>query len=141
MILTSHVPVYTQFLINLHSISRISSKAKEEVSRLMEEGDNRKTAPAAMEADEEEKMEKFYALVSNLKALRGGVCKSELAPRKRMRSESLLWKPTFRWEDFAGGSDGLCSTARYEECGRKKRRKEVEGGGEVESVFDLKLGL
>lgn len=97
------------------------------------------TAPPAMAPDEEEKMEKFYELISNLKAL-SGIWKGTEASRKRMKShESLLWKPTFELEDFAGGSDGFCSTTRYEEDGRKKRRKELEG--ESESIFDLKLGL
>ncbi|KAL0905593.1 hypothetical protein M5K25_024025 [Dendrobium thyrsiflorum] len=98
------------------------------------------TALPAMEADEEEKMEKFYELINNLKA-QSHIWKSE-DPRKRKKSDqSLLWKPTFEWEDFAGGSDGLHSKPRNEGDGRKKSRKTVEEGGEAESVFDLKLGL
>ncbi|KAI0491617.1 hypothetical protein KFK09_025877 [Dendrobium nobile] len=97
------------------------------------------TSLPAIAADEEEKIEKFCELINNLKAL-SHIWKSE-APRKRKKSESLLWKPAFEWEDFAGGSDGLHLKPRNEGDGQKKSRKTVEEEVEAESVFDLNLGL
>ncbi|PKA65299.1 hypothetical protein AXF42_Ash005632 [Apostasia shenzhenica] len=100
-------------------------------------------APPAREAEEEERIEKFYKLLGNLKAVRGQFWRG--APAKKVSRESLLWKPTFELEDFtaAGSSSGGRGRSSGGDGRRKRSRKEMAGEGEEKSCVggDLNLGL
>ncbi|XP_010907503.1 protein NIM1-INTERACTING 3 [Elaeis guineensis] len=94
------------------------------------------------EADEEEKIEKFYALIGNIRAMRDLWRTSPT--NKRQRKEEPLWRPTFAPEDFidpdetAGRPEGGLVA-----CKEGKRRKggEKEARGGEESSLDLNLAL
>ncbi|KAL5230727.1 hypothetical protein ABZP36_029503 [Zizania latifolia] len=97
-------------------------------------------AVAAPLVAEDEQMERFYALLANIRALRGmyrdavavggasglddegedGVGPS----RKRARCAQPPWRPAFRIEDFEEPGDAGCSR-------KKQREGGVVGGGDV----------
>ncbi|MQM16308.1 hypothetical protein Taro_049262 [Colocasia esculenta] len=91
--------------------------------------------------DEEQQMEKFFALVKNVREMReqqrraGG---DEMA--KRTKVEQPQWRPTFEWEDFRGTANLRKSPAgaipgTSEVGGEGKEKKEEEAG------LDLNLSL
>ncbi|KAH0463014.1 hypothetical protein IEQ34_007596 [Dendrobium chrysotoxum] len=80
--------------------------------------------------EEEEKMKKFYMLIENIRATR---MLWETEPSKRQKRESLLWKPTFEWEDFSQAASSNIGDAGI------SRGKEKEEG--TDSGVDLSLGL
>jgi len=60
----------------------------------------------AGDADDDEKVERFYALLANIRALRGLCSAGESGSaaagrgRKRAREAEAPWRPAFRMEDF-----------------------------------------
>ncbi|GJN14183.1 hypothetical protein PR202_gb00972 [Eleusine coracana subsp. coracana] len=85
------------------------------------------TTPAAAGDDEvdDEQVEKFYALLANIRAMRGvyapgggdgetSAGDGSSGARKRLRSAEPSWRPAFRLEDF---KDDAACTSR---CVRKK---------------------
>lgn len=104
-------------------------------------------------ADEEEKMETFFALIRSAKDVLQRVARE---PRERVRQEeeerakkAAVWTPTFRPEDFAGDDKSLSGSVsgvqpgpsnsrkeEEEEDGKAKREKQKE-----DDDLDLKLSL
>ncbi|RWW19602.1 hypothetical protein GW17_00016344 [Ensete ventricosum] len=94
--------------------------------------------------DREEGMEKFYALIANIRAIRDSLRRSE---HKRMRKEAAkpVWKPRFEMEDFMreedeeGSSNSSSSSAMQQ---RREKEKSGEVGEEGKSSrLDLCLSL
>lgn len=83
-------------------------------------------APAAADDEEvdDEQVERFYALLANIRAMRGvytagggeTAAGSGSGARKRLRSAEPPWKPAFRLEDFE--DDTTAATSR---CAKKER--------------------
>ncbi|PKU71331.1 hypothetical protein MA16_Dca023429 [Dendrobium catenatum] len=92
------------------------------------EGEERKE-----EEEEEEKMKKFYVLIENIRATR--MLWQTAPPSKRQKRESLLWKPSFEWEDF---SQAVMSSSNVGDGGKSKGKEKEEG---TERGVDLSLGL
>nr|XP_010921502.1 NRR repressor homolog 1 [Elaeis guineensis] len=94
------------------------------------------------EGDEEEQMEKFYALLENIKAMRG-LWRTNPA-NKRPRREEPLWQPRFVREDFNDRNEdsGIpVGESHSSKDGERKKGKEKEQGGEEGSTVDLSLSL
>ncbi|XP_051196436.2 uncharacterized protein [Lolium perenne] len=68
---------------------------------------------------EDEQVERFYALLANIRALRD-VYGAAGSSRKRTRVAEPAWRPKFRMEDFREEADDAAS-------GKKGRRDHVEG--------------
>ncbi|URD73606.1 hypothetical protein MUK42_08274 [Musa troglodytarum] len=105
------------------------------------------TPDGAREGDdsrEEEGMEKFYALIANIRAIRDSLRRSE---QKRVRKEAAepVWKPRFEMEDFMREEDDEgCSSAIGASRPPKQRRKNEKRGEEGEdgkNELDLCLSL
>ncbi|KAG1347103.1 NRR repressor [Cocos nucifera] len=96
-------------------------------------------APLA-EGDEEEQMEKFYALLENIKTMRG-LWRTDPA-NKRPRREEPLWQPRFVREDFndrnEDSGDPVGESSHSSKDGERKKGKEREEGS---SSLDLSLSL
>lgn len=107
-------------------------------------------APKLVEEEEtyQEDMEKFYALLRNIRALRE-LLRSNDAGRKRSKSESSLaqlWRPSFElgdfkeWEEHGTRVENAAINPLLEE-GEKDLREE-ENEVEVEgNTMDLRLSL
>ncbi|THU63389.1 hypothetical protein C4D60_Mb01t15250 [Musa balbisiana] len=95
---------------------------------------------------EEEGMEKFYALIANIRAIRDSLRRSE---RKRLRKEAAkpVWKPRFEMEDFMHeedeeeGSSSAIGASRPPKQRRKKEKREVVGEEGKSRGLDLCLSL
>ncbi|RLM99233.1 uncharacterized protein C2845_PM06G25540 [Panicum miliaceum] len=93
--------------------------------------------------DDDEQVERFYALLENIRAMRGmlgaggGTGAATAAGRKRAREAEPPWRPAFRMEDFELDevqSDAPCCDAKGTERrapGRETTDEEEEEGGEV----------
>jgi hypothetical protein len=108
---------------------------------------------AEKEVDDEQ-VERFYALLANIRALRGafGTSATTMTTGKRKpgRREEPPWRPAFRMEDFDFQTEEVASESGAE-AGRKKKKKNTGCGcprtmpagsdtGAVESGNDGKEG-
>ncbi|CAD5190473.1 unnamed protein product [Musa acuminata subsp. malaccensis] len=99
---------------------------------------------------EEEGMEKFYALIANIRAIRDSLRRSQ---RKRLRKEAAkpVWKPRFEMEDFMheeeeedeeeGSGSSAIGASRPPKQRRKKEEREEEGEEGKSHGLDLCLSL
>lgn len=117
------------------------------ICRTMEEGRRESKRPASADREEdkrgEEEMEKFYALLENIRAMRDCLRRSR---HKRMKKEAAkpVWKPRFEMEDFKEEA-GVCSsaisvTSNPPKEGERRHGKEEEES-EEKSNLDLSLSL
>ncbi|KAF8719976.1 hypothetical protein HU200_024746 [Digitaria exilis] len=103
--------------------------------------------------DDDEQVEKFYALLENIRAMRGmvGGAATAAAERKRAREAEPPWRPAFRMEDFeleevrSGEAAPCCDanskrTKRESSRGARQRRpaagKEATDGEEESEVVE-----
>ncbi|KAG6480706.1 NRR repressor homolog 1-like [Zingiber officinale] len=98
----------------------------------------------AAEEDEDSDMEKFYALLENIKAMRDSLRKSNSrSKRMEQKASPPVWKPKFELEDFAeesgGGGVGRHRSRREEEEG--KEEEEEEAGEQKIMSLDLNFSL
>uniref|UniRef100_A0A0E0L1P1 Uncharacterized protein n=1 Tax=Oryza punctata TaxID=4537 RepID=A0A0E0L1P1_ORYPU len=108
--------------------------------------------------DEQRAVERFYALVANVRAMRGmyrssgdgasadsatgGNADGGGGERKRARRADQPWRPVFRMEDFAdvaGGADTTRSSARADD-GARAPPVEQAAGVEVDGDMELRRG-
>ncbi|KAJ8485174.1 hypothetical protein OPV22_017659 [Ensete ventricosum] len=108
-----------------------------------ERAEPKRPASADREEDnQEEEMEKFYALLENIRAMRDYL----RSRNKRMKKEAAkpVWKPRFEMEDFKEEA-GVCSsaisvTSNPPKEGERRHGKEEEEREEKNSL-DLSLSL
>jgi hypothetical protein len=87
--------------------------------------------------DDDEQVERFYALLDNIRAMRGMVSTGGAAPgRKRARDDEPPWRPAFRMEDFEleefdSGSAGCDGGKKKRESSIAKRPADEEEQAEV----------
>ncbi|PKI44541.1 protein NIM1-INTERACTING 1 [Punica granatum] len=113
------------------------------------EGDGRKRKVEDEEESEEEKMEKFFALIRSTREmrdrLRGGT--SEPERENKEGKAGLVWKPTFEPGDFVDDdkskSKSIKAPAAAEPEGPSESRKDQEEDktGTNSRGFDLNLSL
>ncbi|CAL9071532.1 unnamed protein product [Musa acuminata var. zebrina] len=118
------------------------------VNTTMEEERRESKRPANADREEdkqgEEEMERFYALLENIRAMRDSLRRSR---HKRMKKEAAkpVWKPRFEMEDFKEEA-GVCSSAISvtsnppPKDGERRHGKEEEER-EEKSSLDLSLSL
>ncbi|CAL9083340.1 unnamed protein product [Musa textilis] len=114
-----------------------------------ERRESKRPASADGEEDkrEEEEMEKFYAVLENIRATRDYL-RRRRRTQKRMKTEAAkpVWKPRFEMEDFKQEA-GVCSSAISvtsnppKEGEGKRNGKEEEEEREEKSSLDLSLSL
>ncbi|CAL9087677.1 unnamed protein product, partial [Musa textilis] len=91
------------------------------------------------EEEEEEEVDKFYALLEKIRAIRESLRTSRI---KRMKTEAApVWRPRFELEDFM--EDGEAGSAAVGEHSRQKaeRKEEDEDEDEDEDEKKSSLGL
>ncbi|KAF8365246.1 hypothetical protein HHK36_014799 [Tetracentron sinense] len=103
------------------------------------DGERTKRSAIEIEAEEEEKIETFFALIKSIhdirNQLRDELCESK--EKKKEKEHKSVWTPSFQWEDFF--QDAQCRStfvagpSKSEEHGRIEREKEDD--------LDLKLSL
>ncbi|XP_042457686.1 NRR repressor homolog 1-like [Zingiber officinale] len=99
--------------------------------------------------DGDSDMEKFYALMENIKAardsLRGRHNCSKRAKAKASLPRLPAWQPKFELEDFAdveaSGSAGRQRSQQEEGDGKEKEEEEENRRGEQKRSLDLRLSL
>ncbi|RZS09392.1 hypothetical protein BHM03_00040468, partial [Ensete ventricosum] len=131
--------------------SRLSSIASIHPVWTMERGSDRgkRESPAstpppppggAGSRREEEEVDKFYALLEKIRAIRESVRTSRF---KRMKTEAApVWRPKFELEDFMDGGEAGSATVgerSQQKAGRKE--EEEENDDEKKSSLDLCLSL
>ncbi|XP_074582897.1 NRR repressor homolog 3-like [Curcuma longa] len=97
----------------------------------------------AAEEDEDSDMEKFYALLENITAMRdllrkNSSCSNRLEPKALPRPS--VWKPKFELEDFAEESGG-CVRRQRNRREEEGKEKEEEEPGEQKMSLDLRFSL
>ena len=101
------------------------------------------------EEDEEEEMDKFFALVRSVKDVRERLNKSQEGEKKKGEGEKPVgvWNPSFQLEDFMEGGDKSKGTPQASLAGPSKREDETReedpngGGGGGGDRLDLNLSL
>uniref|UniRef100_A0ACD5U2N6 Uncharacterized protein n=1 Tax=Avena sativa TaxID=4498 RepID=A0ACD5U2N6_AVESA len=71
---------------------------------------------------EDEQVERFYALLANIRALRD-VYGPAGPSRKRARVADPPWRPKFRMEDFREADDAACAKKERRDCAERQRRR------------------
>nr|DAD33005.1 TPA_asm: hypothetical protein HUJ06_011856 [Nelumbo nucifera] len=97
------------------------------------------------EAEEEEKMERFFALIRSFKDARDRLMnglheriKVDDRPRKKVKRVSdPAWVPSFEWEDFREIIEFEATTSKRKS--QKKEEKEVESWGGLDLNLNLNL--
>ncbi|PKI76092.1 hypothetical protein CRG98_003453 [Punica granatum] len=115
------------------------------------EGDKKKRKAMEydqQEADEDGKMEEFFALIRSTRDIRDHLIRSEAAPQeasKMNKREPNVWTPKFEPKDFAEGSRSCpAPPSETEEAGPSKeddREDKEQGMRKDSSGLDLKLSL
>ncbi|XP_042424404.1 NRR repressor homolog 1-like [Zingiber officinale] len=96
----------------------------------------------AAEEDEDSDMEKFYALLENIKAMRDSLRKSNSrSKRMEQKASPPVWKPKFELEDFAEESGVGRHRSRREEEEEGKEEEEEEAGEQKIMSLDLNFSL
>uniref|UniRef100_A0ACD5TAE4 Uncharacterized protein n=1 Tax=Avena sativa TaxID=4498 RepID=A0ACD5TAE4_AVESA len=72
---------------------------------------------------EDEQVERFYALLANIRALRD-VYGPAGSTRKRARVAEPPWRPKFRMEDFREADDEAFAKKERRDCVERRRRPE-----------------
>jgi hypothetical protein len=101
--------------------------------------DRKKTPPRRAEKEvDDEQVERFYALLANIRALRGAflgtsATTTTTGKRKRGRREEPPWRPAFRMEDFETEEVASGSGA---EAGRRRKNRSCgwPAGSETDAV-------
>ncbi|PIA60880.1 hypothetical protein AQUCO_00300415v1 [Aquilegia coerulea] len=101
--------------------------------------------------DEEEKIEKFYALIRSTKDLRyrlsvGNGCTKEKNRREELEKELPVWTPRFEWEDFMAMEENRVTASSSSPTKTPTRRdgkakEEVVEEEDSSSNLSLKLSL
>uniref|UniRef100_A0ACD5TGK3 Uncharacterized protein n=1 Tax=Avena sativa TaxID=4498 RepID=A0ACD5TGK3_AVESA len=71
---------------------------------------------------EDEQVERFYALLANIRALRD-VYGPAGPSRKRARVTEPPWRPKFRMEDFREADGAACAKKERRDCAEQQRRR------------------
>ncbi|URD95429.1 hypothetical protein MUK42_32512 [Musa troglodytarum] len=113
-----------------------------------ERRESKRPASADGEEDkrEEEEMEKFYAVLENIRATRDYLRRRRTQKRMKTEAAKPVWKPRFEMEDFKQEavvcSSAISATSNPPKEGEGKRNgKEEEEEREEKSSLDLSLSL
>ncbi|XP_057963083.1 protein NIM1-INTERACTING 3 [Malania oleifera] len=109
----------------------------------MEGETKRRTMVGEEDEDEEEKIEKFFAIIRNTREVQQRLVGSrpkedEKEEAKEEKPSGGKWNPTFQLEDFAEDALSKGSSSKGAGPSRREENKEGEGGGDG---LDLKLSL
>ncbi|XP_068642068.1 protein NIM1-INTERACTING 1-like [Aristolochia californica] len=101
----------------------------------METESSKRHAPHEDEADEEEKMEQFYALLRRIKATKDRLrAESSESKKKKVNERKAPWAPSFELEDFAQEID-FKNPVSFWGPPKKSQKKEKD------QTLDLNLSL
>ncbi|XP_020268966.1 NRR repressor homolog 3-like [Asparagus officinalis] len=117
-----------------------SGRMKRPADVLMSSSSSPTRPPVTKEEDEDEQVEKFYALIGNIKAMREVWKANESNKKSRKETLASLWRPKFELEDFYEEAK-ISNNPGKEVEGKEEEGEKEELKGNKCSNLDLSLSL